>query len=77
VDEVMADPQVQHLGMPHEFQHPVAGTVRFSGSAVNLAETPVSYRTASPLLGEHTDAVLQGLGLDPTAITTLRAEGVV
>jgi len=34
-------------------------------------------RNPPPLLGEHTDEVLAGLGLDAAAIATLRATGVV
>jgi crotonobetainyl-CoA:carnitine CoA-transferase CaiB-like acyl-CoA transferase len=77
VDEVVADPQVRHLGMPHQQQHATAGTVSFTGSAIALSATPVDYRLASPLLGEHTEDVLQELGFDNTAIAALHAEGVI
>ena len=62
--EVFADPQVRERAMTVEMPHPLAGTVRMVASPIKLAATPVRYRRAPPLLGEHTDAVLAELGLD-------------
>ena len=47
------------------------------GSPVKLSETPPSVRTAPPMLGQHTDAVLTELGYDRAAIADLRATGVI
>jgi crotonobetainyl-CoA:carnitine CoA-transferase CaiB-like acyl-CoA transferase len=49
----------------------VAGPVSIDGSAV-----PVEPRRA-PHMGEHTDELLSGLGLDPGAVAELRAQGVI
>jgi crotonobetainyl-CoA:carnitine CoA-transferase CaiB-like acyl-CoA transferase len=46
-------------------------------SPLRLMDTPPVLRRAPPLLGEHTDEVLAGLGLDAAAIAQLRISGVV
>lgn len=76
--QTFADPHVQHRGMKIEMAHPVAGTVPLVGSPLKLSETPVTYRSAPPTLGQHTDEVLAGvLGMDAPAIARLRSEGIV
>jgi crotonobetainyl-CoA:carnitine CoA-transferase CaiB-like acyl-CoA transferase len=52
------------------------GTVRLVGPAARLSETPPAVRTASPLLGQHTDEVMQEvLGLSAAQVAELRAAG--
>jgi crotonobetainyl-CoA:carnitine CoA-transferase CaiB-like acyl-CoA transferase len=46
-------------------------------SPLRLMATPPVLRRAPPALGEHTDEVLAGLGLDPAQIAALRQAGVV
>jgi len=61
VAEALADSTVQAFGFPIELGHPGAGPTRLVGSAVRLADTPVTYRLPPPVLGEHTDEVLEQL----------------
>ena len=75
--QVFDDPQVQHRGMRIELPHPTAGKVPLVASPIKLSRTPVEHRTAPPLLGQHTDEVLAGIGLDEQAIAALRTQGVV
>ncbi len=77
VDEVVNDPQVLARGMIGEVEHPTAGTLRTIGCPVRLTATPPQVRTAPPTLGQHTDDVLAGLGLDQARIDDLRARGAV
>lgn len=64
MDEVAADPQVQHLGMLREVTHPTYGTMRLVGSGVQFSESPT--RTApAPALDEHREAILAQLGFPP------------
>jgi crotonobetainyl-CoA:carnitine CoA-transferase CaiB-like acyl-CoA transferase len=45
---------------------------------MRFSATPVEYRRAPPLLGEHTDEVLRGLlGKPPGEIARLREAGVI
>ena len=46
-------------------------------SPLRLGGTPPVLRRAPPGLGEHTDAVLAELGLEPSAIAALRSQGVL
>jgi crotonobetainyl-CoA:carnitine CoA-transferase CaiB-like acyl-CoA transferase len=44
---------------------------------IELSGTPGTYRRPAPLLGEHTDDILAGLGYDRAAIAALRSERVI
>jgi len=79
LDQVFADPQVIHRNMEIAMKHPLADTdVRLIGNPIKLSETPVTYRHPPPLLGEHTDAVLEEvLGLGPEERNRLRAAKVI
>ena len=78
LSQVFADPQVIARGMVTELAHGAGVPVKVISNPVRLSETPVDYRLAPPLLGEHTDAVLgERLGLDAAAIADLRAKGVI
>jgi len=78
LDQVFADPQVQHRGMRIELEHPSAGRVAGVASPIRLSASPVQYRRAPPLLGQHTDTVLaELLQLDAQRLAGLRADGVI
>ena len=62
MDQVFADPQVQHLQMAPTVRHPQLGEVALVGQAIKLSRTPAELKTATPGFGEHTDAVLAELG---------------
>jgi formyl-CoA transferase len=75
--DVFADPTVRHLGLIAEVDHPTAGRVRAPGIPVRMDGTPPSVRTHPPLLGEHTDAVLEELGYAAEEIAKLHKDGAV
>lgn len=76
--QMFQDPQVLARGLALSIPHPLAGSVPQVASPIRLSETPVEYRQAPPLLGEHTEAVLSELlGLDEQAVRQLRAAGVL
>ncbi len=77
MDQVFADAQVRHLGMTRTVPHKVLGDVEVVGQPIELSRTPWSVRSATPELGEHTDAVLSELGYDTAEIAALRAAKVV
>ncbi|MEN1832429.1 CaiB/BaiF CoA-transferase family protein [Pseudomonas lijiangensis] len=76
--QVFADPQVQARGLAIEMPHALGGSVAQVASPIRLSETPVEYRRAPPLLGEHTQEVLQNiLGLKAEEVQALREAGVL
>ena len=76
--QVFADPPVQARGLAMQLPHALAGLVPQVASPIRLSETPVEYRNAPPLLGEHTRQVLeQVLGLHADAVEALRQSGVL
>jgi formyl-CoA transferase/CoA:oxalate CoA-transferase len=77
ISEVLADPQIAARGMVAEVDHPTVGRAKVIGSPVKLSETPASVRTAPPVLGQHTEALLDELGYDRESITGLRTAGVI
>src|SRR3954463_7559157 len=77
MDEVFADPQVQHLQAAAEVSHPRLGKFKILNQAIKLSRTPATLKTATPDVGQHTDEILGEIGYDAAAIKRLRAEGVV
>jgi crotonobetainyl-CoA:carnitine CoA-transferase CaiB-like acyl-CoA transferase len=76
--QVFADPQVQARGLAMTLPHGLAGSVPQVVSPIRLSETPVEYRQAPPLLGEHTREVLERvLGLQASTVRALRERGVL
>ncbi len=71
--EVFADPQVCARAMTVQLPHPSAGRVRLVASPMKFSATPVQYRRAPPLLGEHTAEVLKEFGLGADEVAALRA----
>jgi crotonobetainyl-CoA:carnitine CoA-transferase CaiB-like acyl-CoA transferase len=78
IDQVVEHPQVKAREMIVESDHPVAGKVKIIGVPVKLSATPGSVRQPAPLLGQHTDAVLQTyLHMCEADIAALRQMGVI
>jgi crotonobetainyl-CoA:carnitine CoA-transferase CaiB-like acyl-CoA transferase len=76
-DEVFTDPQVLFRRMVLDVEHPRLGKIRQIGIAPKLSRTPGKVRNLSPLLGEHTQEILQRLGYKEEDIEKLRKDGVI
>lgn len=77
LDEVFADPQVREYGFPIEIEHPQMGKMKLVGNAVDMSRTPPRIERPPPMLGEHTEEILESLGYDGPAISFLRDKGVI
>ena len=77
LQQVFEDPQVVHNGMVIEHHHPTAGQRRLLGFPLRLSEAPADVHLPAPALGEHTDALLTGLGYSPELIEKLRRDEVL
>jgi crotonobetainyl-CoA:carnitine CoA-transferase CaiB-like acyl-CoA transferase len=76
--QVFADPQVQARGLRLDLPNSLGSTTPQVASPLRLSETPVTYRNAPPLLGEHTEQVLSRyLNLSAEQIAALRDAGVL
>ncbi len=75
--EVLADPHLKARDMIVDVDYPTRGTYQTAGCPIKLSDSPAAI-TRPPLLGEHTDDLLEALcGVDPEEIARLRADGVI
>jgi len=77
MDEVFADPQVQHLGMAAPVHHGALGDIAVVNQAVKLSRTPSHIAQPTPDKGEHTDEILKAYGYDDKSIAEFRARKIV
>jgi len=77
IADTLAHPQHRERNFIVELEHPLLGCVKSMGNPVGLSATPVSYRLAPPMLGQHTSEVLLELGFSKSEIDALRTNGVV
>jgi len=78
IDRALEDPQILAREMVKTFEHPVAGSVRAVDMPFRFSRDGTRIRSAPPLLGQHTDEVLEGvLGYSHEEVERLRSEGVV
>jgi crotonobetainyl-CoA:carnitine CoA-transferase CaiB-like acyl-CoA transferase len=73
--EAFDDPQARHHGMLVEFDHPIAGHVRTTGSPIRVDDRAARSDALPPTLGQHTIAVLREMGVDLASIQKMVAEG--
>jgi crotonobetainyl-CoA:carnitine CoA-transferase CaiB-like acyl-CoA transferase len=77
LEQVYRHPQVRARQMDVEIEHPVAGRVHAIGAPVKYSATPPAIGRPAPVLGQHTLAVLESLGIGPEELQRLAAVGVV
>jgi formyl-CoA transferase len=76
--EVLEDPQVQHRQLRVDMPHPLGGVAPVVRSPLRLSETPVEYRLAPPMLGQHNDEILKGLlGRSDADLKQLKSTGII
>jgi len=77
IDEVFADPGVQHLAMVETVEHPELGELALIRNAVRLRGVSSALRSPTPRPGEHRAAILGELGLSDAEIDDLASRGVI
>ena len=84
IGQAFADAQVQARGLklnqalaPATIDTTAIESIASVASPLRLSATPPVLHRAPPMLGEHTDEVLAGLGLPADVVAGLRAQGVV
>ncbi len=74
--DIYEDKSLYERDMLVELDHPTRGRYVQVGMPINLSDSPVEHKRA-PLLGEHTDEVLQWLGYGENDIASMKQEGAV
>ena len=78
MQEVFEDPQVVHRKLRVDMPHAAGGTAPVVASPMRLSDTPVEYRLAPPLLGQHNDEIYRGLlGKSAAEMERLAKAGIV
>ncbi len=78
IDQMFADPQVQHLGIAQSVETPdERGRLHVVGQGVVLSRTPSRIAAPPPEQGEHTDEVLAEFGFSAQEIADLRDAKVI
>jgi formyl-CoA transferase len=74
--EAAKDPHILERDMlqPTEFES--GATAPITGPAAKFSRTPTRVRTAAPSLGQHTDQILEQLGLDADTRQRLKESGI-
>ena len=72
LEELLDEEQVVANDLVVELEHSLAGTLRMVGPIVKMSETPLTAKSASPTLGEHTNEILGQLGYSTEEIQRLR-----
>lgn len=76
LEQAFQEPQVIAREMLVEMNHPQREKLKVIGSPIKLSRTPVEYKTAPPLLGEHTQVVL-GRVISSEKLAELKDKGVI
>lgn len=67
--DVFDDPHVLARNLKRTMDHPIAGEVPTVSNPIRMSLTPIEYRTAAPLLGQHThDILTRVLGMESSVI---------
>ena len=76
--QALEDPHIRAARLLEEVTFPGLGrTLPLAPTPIELSESPGAYRRRAPLIGEHTDEILVGLGYTDAQIASLREEGVI
>ena len=77
VEDVINDPVLAERGSFGQLWHPEVGDVKITGRPFIMTETPWQIQRPPPLLGEHNEEVLGGLGYSKADVARLKSEGVI
>jgi crotonobetainyl-CoA:carnitine CoA-transferase CaiB-like acyl-CoA transferase len=77
IGEALADPQAQARGAVVGLPHPLTPSLKLVASPMKLSATPVQYRQAPPLLGQHSRELLREAGCGDAEIDAWLAAGVI
>ncbi|MNT41546.1 Formyl-coenzyme A transferase [compost metagenome] len=74
--DLIEDQSMYQRGYLVELEHPQRGNYVQLGCPITLSASPVEVER-SPLLGEHTEEILEWLGRTPAQIAAMKLAGAV
>ena len=78
IADIFSEPYAIERQLVRRLAHPVAGEVATVANPVRFSATPVQYRSAPPLLGQHTVEILENdLHYSPEEIAALERDGAI
>ena len=77
IDQAFEDPQVKHLEMAKKVKGHARGDIDLVGQPVRLSRTPSGMSLPPPDYGEHTNEILDELGLSDAEIKELREANII
>mgnify|MGYP005724152425 FL=1 len=77
IDEAFEDPQVKHLEMAKTVSGHARGDMELVGQPIRMSRTPSGMALPPPDYGEHTEEILQEIGLSGEEISKLREEDII
>ncbi|RXK52016.1 CaiB/BaiF CoA transferase family protein [Halorientalis pallida] len=77
MEDVFENPQVQARNMHQTVDHPTIGSMEMAGSPMHFSRTPTAIDRHPPLLGEHTEEILDEFGYDGETIAGLAERDII
>ena len=77
VGDMFADEQVKHLGIATDIETTAFGKTQLIAQPIHMSRTPSELKVSPPERGEHSDEILESLGLSADEIADLRSRNVV
>lgn len=77
IGDMLAHPHTAARGIVMEYDHPALGKLKTIAQPVQFDGAPRGVRAPPPLLGQHSDSVLDGYGFSAAEIAALRASGAI
>ena len=76
-DALIDDPQNADQNAVVQVDHPGHGRVSMLGSPLKIDDTPLPISSPAPRLGEHTNEILERLGIQEVEIDALKSKGII
>ena len=78
LQQLFDDPQVEATGLVEMVDHPQLGKIKQLSNPLRLESIgPKTVRSPPPLLGQHTNGILNALGLTSNDIVELQEDGII
>jgi formyl-CoA transferase/CoA:oxalate CoA-transferase len=77
IAQVLEHPQTKALGLLQPVPHPVVASLRLVALPVSVGGQRLVHRAPPPLLGEHSDAILEASGYSAQELRALRSSGAL